>query len=222
MASNCLDATIHATSSPALPSTIHIAIPSTMITSPLSTTDNYSARSQWLRAAILGANDGLISNSSLMLGIGALNQSSHAMLISGFAGLIAGAFSMGIGEFVSVYAQYDMESAQLKRHNKTNKESLPNPWKAAAASAIAFAFGAVLPLLVGGFIRSWVARVVVVGVVSSMGLATFGAAGAKMGGAAVGKAAGRVLVGGWIAMLATFGILRFFGLVFYVNISSGA
>lgn len=82
---------------------------------------HYTQRAQWLRAAILGANDGLVSVASLMMGVGAVKPDAKAMLIAGFAGLVAGACSMAIGEFVSVYTQYDIEKAQLKRDGKEKK-----------------------------------------------------------------------------------------------------
>ncbi|XP_010934147.1 vacuolar iron transporter homolog 2-like [Elaeis guineensis] len=189
---------------------------------------DYAARAQWLRAAVLGANDGLVSVASLMIGVGAVNQTAKAMLVSGLAGLVAGACSMAIGEFVSVYAQYDIEVAQMERESLESsgseagkeKESLPNPLMAAGASALAFGMGALLPLLAGGFIRSWGVRVGVVCAVSSLGLAGFGAAGAVLGGANVSKSALRVLLGGWLAMLVTFGVLRLFGLAFKMHVSS--
>ncbi|PRQ24745.1 putative Ccc1 family protein [Rosa chinensis] len=87
---------------------------------------DYSKRSQWLRAAVLGANDGLISTASLMMGVGAVKQDIKAMILTGFAGLVAGACSMAIGEFVSVYSQLDIEVAQMKRdNNKNNKQKSP-------------------------------------------------------------------------------------------------
>ncbi|KAG6390495.1 hypothetical protein SASPL_148230 [Salvia splendens] len=79
---------------------------------------DYSKRSQWLRAAVLGANDGLISTASLMMGVGAVKHAIKAMVLAGFAGLVAGACSMAIGEFVSVYSQLDIELAQLRRDEK--------------------------------------------------------------------------------------------------------
>ncbi|KAJ0976581.1 hypothetical protein J5N97_012055 [Dioscorea zingiberensis] len=79
---------------------------------------NYSQRGQWLRAAVLGANDGLLSTASLMMGVGAVKDDPKAMIISGFAGLVGGACSMAIGEFVSVYSQLDIEVAQLKREQR--------------------------------------------------------------------------------------------------------
>lgn len=68
-----------------------------------------SQRTGWLRAAVLGANDGLISTGSLVLGMATANAPSHAILLAGVAGLAAGAFSMAAGEYVSVSSQADAE-----------------------------------------------------------------------------------------------------------------
>lgn len=73
------------------------------------------ARTGWLRAAVLGANDGLISTSSLMLGVSAAQLEPGAVLMSGAAGLVGGALSMAAGEYVSVSAQADSERADLAR-----------------------------------------------------------------------------------------------------------
>ncbi|KAI7997179.1 hypothetical protein LOK49_LG10G00668 [Camellia lanceoleosa] len=190
---------------------------------------DYSKRSQWLRAAVLGANDGLISTASLMMGVGAVKQDIKAMILTGFAGLVAGACSMAIGEFVSVYSQLDIEVAQMKRDKKRvavvggggerkeeeereeEKESLPNPVQAAAASALAFSVGAMVPLLAASFIREYKVRVgVVVGAVS-LALVVFGWLGATLGKAPAARAAIRVLVGGWLAMAITFGLTMLIG-----------
>lgn len=77
-----------------------------------------SHRSGWLRAAVLGANDGIISTASLMLGIAAANQSQSAILLAGVAGLVAGAVSMAAGEYVSVCSQADLEKADLEKERK--------------------------------------------------------------------------------------------------------
>jgi VIT1/CCC1 family predicted Fe2+/Mn2+ transporter len=73
-----------------------------------------SHRSNWLRAAVLGANDGIVSTSSLVLGVAASGASSSAILTAGVAGLVAGALSMASGEFVSVSSQRDSERADLR------------------------------------------------------------------------------------------------------------
>jgi len=185
---------------------------------------DYLARAQWLRAAVLGANDGLVSVASLMIGVGAVNGGARAMLVSGLAGLVAGACSMAIGEFVSVYAQYDIEVSQLKRDGTDGDEgardALPSPTQAALASALAFAFGAILPLLSGVFVPSLWARLVAVSAASGVGLAGFGAAGAYLGGSSMRRSVLRVLLGGWFAMLVTYGVLRLFGVVFNIDVSS--
>lgn len=74
-------------------------------------------RAQWLRAAILGANDGLLSTTSLMLGVGAAKEDQRLMIISGVAGAFAGACSMALGEFVSVSTQRDIEKATIDKCN---------------------------------------------------------------------------------------------------------
>ncbi|MBA0630974.1 hypothetical protein Godav_003014 [Gossypium davidsonii] len=115
---------------------------------------DYSQRGQWLRAAVLGANDGLVSVAALMMGVSSVKEDVKAVIVVGFAGLVAGACSMAIGEFVSVCTQRDVEIAQMKREKRKgssksdeNDKKLPNPVQAALASALAFAIGAVLPLL---------------------------------------------------------------------------
>ncbi len=72
----------------------------------------------WLRAAVLGANDGIVSTASLVLGVAAAGTSSKGILIAGIAGLVAGAMSMAAGEYVSVSSQADTESADLDRERK--------------------------------------------------------------------------------------------------------
>lgn len=72
----------------------------------------------WLRAAVLGANDGIVSTASLVLGVAAAGASSQGILIAGVAGLVAGAMSMAAGEYVSVSSQSDTERADLNRERK--------------------------------------------------------------------------------------------------------
>lgn len=72
----------------------------------------------WLRAAVLGANDGLISTASLLLGVSAAGGDARAQLVAGGAGLVAGAFSMAAGEYVSVGSQADSEAADLARERR--------------------------------------------------------------------------------------------------------
>jgi VIT1/CCC1 family predicted Fe2+/Mn2+ transporter len=72
-------------------------------------------RTGWLRAAVLGANDGIVSTASLVLGVAAAHASHASILITGVAGLVAGAMSMAAGEYVSVHSQADTENADLSR-----------------------------------------------------------------------------------------------------------
>ena len=82
-------------------------------------------RTGWLRAAVLGANDGIVSTASLVLGVAAANAETQGILVAGVAGLVAGAMSMAAGEYVSVSSQADTESADLAREKQelaTNPE----------------------------------------------------------------------------------------------------
>jgi VIT1/CCC1 family predicted Fe2+/Mn2+ transporter len=74
---------------------------------------HHTGRIGWLRAAVLGANDGILSTSSLVLGVAAAQASHRNLLIAGMAGLVAGAMSMAAGEYVSVHSQADTEHADL-------------------------------------------------------------------------------------------------------------
>ena len=74
-----------------------------------------SERIGWLRAAVLGANDGIVSTASLLIGVAAANASHTTLLVTGMAGLVAGAMSMAAGEYVSVHSQADTERADLSR-----------------------------------------------------------------------------------------------------------
>ena len=75
----------------------------------------------WLRAAVLGANDGIVSTASLILGVAAAHGSHSSVLVAGIAGLVAGAMSMAAGEYVSVHSQADTEEADLERERKELK-----------------------------------------------------------------------------------------------------
>jgi VIT1/CCC1 family predicted Fe2+/Mn2+ transporter len=77
----------------------------------------------WLRAAVLGANDGILSTASLVVGVAAASATQNAILIAGVAGLVAGAMSMAAGEYVSVSSQSDSEQADLARERKELNES---------------------------------------------------------------------------------------------------
>jgi VIT1/CCC1 family predicted Fe2+/Mn2+ transporter len=79
---------------------------------------HYSQRIGWLRAAVLGANDGIVSTASLIVGVAAAGAARGEVLIAGIAGLVAGAMSMAAGEYVSVSSQADTEAADLARERE--------------------------------------------------------------------------------------------------------
>lgn len=86
--------------------------------------NHYINRSGWLRAAVLGANDGILSTTSLAIGVAAASITREPILLATVAGLVAGALSMAAGEYVSVSSQADVETADLKRE-KLELENMP-------------------------------------------------------------------------------------------------
>lgn len=80
----------------------------------------------WLRAAVLGANDGIISTASLLIGVAAAHTPYNGIVVAGIAGLIAGAMSMAAGEYISVSSQADTEKSALKLEKEELQENLPN------------------------------------------------------------------------------------------------
>jgi VIT1/CCC1 family predicted Fe2+/Mn2+ transporter len=72
----------------------------------------------WLRAAVLGANDGIVSTASLLVGVASAGSTRSAVLVAGLAGLVAGAMSMAVGEYVSVSSQADAEKADIARETR--------------------------------------------------------------------------------------------------------
>jgi vacuolar iron transporter family protein len=215
----------------------------------------------WLRAAVLGANDGIVSTASLILGVAAADAGRSGILLAGVAGLVAGAMSMAAGEYVSVSSQSDAEKADVDReraelaaapeaelkelagfyvargltreladqvarqltatdalaahvHDELGLSTLTTarPVQAAFASALAFAIGAAIPLVVAVFAPEWMtmASVTAAAVVS---LALLGGLGARAGGATLLKPVVRVTLWGVLAMAITAGIGSLFGTV---------
>lgn len=213
----------------------------------------------WLRAAVLGANDGIVSTSSLVVGVAAAGTGRTEVLIAGLAGLVAGAMSMAAGEYVSVSSQTDAEQADLARerrelaetpaaeleeltriyesrgldrglaekvaHQLTERDALAShardelgisetvtahPIQAAVVSALTFAVGAVVPLVVA--LLAPPAQIsLFVAAATLVSLAVLGALGASAGGAAVLRGAFRVTFWGALAMAATAGVGAVFG-----------
>jgi VIT1/CCC1 family predicted Fe2+/Mn2+ transporter len=222
---------------------------------------HYSQRIGWLRAAVLGANDGIVSTASLLVGVAAAGTSRSSILVAGVAGLVAGAMSMAAGEYVSVSSQADTEQADLARERaelraapayeleelrqiyvtrgldpdlalKVAKQLMERdaigahardelglsivhtarPVQAAFASAVTFAAGAALPLILAAVV-SLPQIILAVPAGSLFSLAALGALSAKAGGAGRGRAVLRVTFWGALAMALTAAIGRVFGTV---------
>lgn len=217
-------------------------------------TSGLQGRLNWLRAGVLGANDGIISTATLVVGVASATPELGPIALAGIAGLVGGAISMALGEYVSVSSQRDSEraliakeareldempeeelaelaglyqqkglsestarlvAAELTAHNALeahldaelgiDRDDVANPWTAAFASAIAFTVGAALPLaailLFPGDIRIAGTFAVVL-----LALALTGMVGAKLGGSPLGRSTLRVVAGGTLALLVTYGI----------------
>jgi VIT1/CCC1 family predicted Fe2+/Mn2+ transporter len=219
-----------------------------------------ATRLNWLRAGVLGANDGIVSTAGLVVGVAAATTARAPILTAGIAGLAAGAVAMALGEYVSVSSQRDTEQALLAKElaelaqdparelaelagiyeaqglsRETAEQvareltaqdayaahiraelgidptELTNPWHAAGASAASFTAGALLPVL--AILLPAGVRIPVTFVVVLLALALTGTISARIGGAPRNRAVVRVVVGGALAMLVTFGIGQLVGAV---------
>ena len=213
----------------------------------------------WLRAAVLGANDGIVSTSSLILGVAAAHATHSSIVITGMAGLVAGAMSMATGEYISVQSQADTEHAALETERTELQDDMQSehrelasiyvdrgldaalaqqvatqlmahdalgahardvlgitdmlsakPLQAAFASAISFALGGLLPLLVVVF-APVDQLILFVGVGSLLFLAFLGGLAAQIGGAHVIRGIIRVTFWSALAMGVTAAIGTIFG-----------
>lgn len=87
---------------------------------------HYTNRSGWLRAAVLGANDGILSTTSIVIGVAAASDTRSPTILAALAGLVAGGLSMAAGEYVSVNSQSDIDIADLERERE-ELETMPDP-----------------------------------------------------------------------------------------------
>ena len=178
-----------------------------------------------LRAAVLGANDGLCSNLSLVMGVAGAAPSGRAVLLAGIAGLVAGAFSMALGEWVSVTSARELaerevatEKGELELTPEDEREELGidpgdlggSPWTAAGTSFLLFAIGAAIPVLPLVFVGGWTA-VAASAAVSALALFGIGAAITILTGRSVWRTGLRQLVLGLSAAGSTFVIGRLVG-----------
>jgi VIT1/CCC1 family predicted Fe2+/Mn2+ transporter len=216
-------------------------------------------RLNWLRAGVLGANDGIVSVAAIAVGVAGATPILAPILTAGLAGLVGGAVSMALGEYVSVSSQRDSEHALIAKERReleempheelaeltaiyeqkgltpatarqvadelTAKDALAahlsaelnidpddivSPWRAAGASALAFVVGAVVPLLAMLLApAAWRVPVTVVTVLPA--LAVTGALGAYLGQSPMLRPTLRVVLGGALALAATFAVGRLLG-----------
>ncbi len=215
-------------------------------------TSDVSRRLNWLRAGVLGANDGIVSTAALVVGVAGATTDTTAILVAGVAGMVGGAVSMALGEYVSVSSQRDSERAliakeegelaefpeaefaelesllrdrglseetsrqaalELTEHDALathlefelgiKEEELVNPWHAAFSSAVSFTAGALLPLI-SILLPPADIRVPITFAVVLLTLALTGAISADIGGSSRRQAATRLVIGGALALAATF------------------
>lgn len=163
----------------------------------------FAARLNWLRAGVLGANDGIVSIAAMVVGVAAATPSTAALAIAGAAGLVAGALSMASGEYVSVSSQRDAEQARAAASH--DEQHLTSAWHAAAASLAAFVLGGLVPLLVV-LLAPPAARVGATFLAVVAALALTGWVSARLGGSGAGPAVRRNVLGGGLAMAVTYGV----------------
>jgi VIT1/CCC1 family predicted Fe2+/Mn2+ transporter len=164
-----------------------------------------TTRLNWLRAGVMGANDGIVSTAAMVVGVAGAAVSDAALLAAGLSATIAGALSMGVGEYVSVSSQRDAVIAHGAQALGIDPYELTNPWHAARASMVAFAAGAVIPLLAILLSPRDVAVTVTAGSVL-IALAATGCVSAHIGKARHLPAMVRTVGGGLLAMSITYGI----------------
>lgn len=220
-----------------------------------------NSKLNWLRAAVLGANDGIVSVSSVIVGVAGASDSRTFILTAGFAALVAGALSMAVGEYVSVSTQRDTERALITKErielavypaqeleelvviyeNKglsrataeivakeftakdafaahldaelgIDPDNLTDPFHAAYASGLAFLSGAIIPIVAIALSPKSI-QIPMTFVSVIIALIFTGTLSAHAGGASKIKATIRVVIGGLLAMVITFGIGKLFGVV---------
>lgn len=161
-----------------------------------------------LRAAVLGANDGIVSTSSVVMGVAGAGANNKAIFTAGFAALVAGALSMAVGEYVSVASQKDAE--KVHAHDDADEEDFTSPLQAAIVSLLAFTAGGLVPflavILAPQDVKIWATVFAVL-----VALLLTGFFSATAGGASRTRAMIRVVIGGMVAMGATYYIGTLFG-----------
>ncbi len=169
-----------------------------------------SATLNRLRAAVLGANDGIVSTSSVVMGVAGASADSRLLFTAGMAALVAGALSMAVGEYVSVSSQRDAEKINHARGD--HEGEFTNPFQAAVASLLAFTVGGLVPFVAVVLAPDEIKIIVTVAAVL-VALIVTGYLSASVGGASKTRAISRVIIGGLIAMAVTYFIGVAFGTV---------
>ncbi|KAE8763699.1 VIT1/CCC1 transporter family protein [Georgenia thermotolerans] len=219
---------------------------------PAERTGGLAQRLNWLRAGVLGANDGIVSTAAVVVGVAGATTQIGPIVTAGLAAVVGGAVSMALGEYVSVSSQRDSErslieaertaltadpdgardrlarsyeargispatarkvaadltardplGALLRARHNIDPDDVVSPWHAALASAVSFLAGAVLPML-AILLPPEPVRVPVTFVATLAALALTGTLAAWIGGGSRARAATRVVVGGALALAATF------------------
>ncbi|ACV07998.1 protein of unknown function DUF125 transmembrane [Jonesia denitrificans DSM 20603] len=181
--------------------------PGTVVNEPRDDQGPSAAHLNWLRAGVLGANDGIVSVAAVVVGVAAATSNNTLIIASGLAALVGGALSMALGEYVSVSSARD---AQRASRVPVPADEIVNPWHAAIASALAFVAGALLPFLAVIVVPGGWKIPVTVGAVL-IALVLTGGTGARLGGANVPRAITRVVVGGSLTLALTFAVGSLFG-----------
>ena len=172
-------------------------------------TPEHAKKLNWLRAAVLGANDGIVSTAGLVMGVAGATTDNGAILVAGIAALVSGSISMAGGEYASVSAQRDSEIAsrikQLGEHRKFSKQEHVSPMSAAVASFISFALGSVLPIVaISGPWPDYREVATIISVVIS--LAVTGYVAAIIGGAKPLRPVIRNVLVSLVTMAAAYGV----------------
>ncbi len=161
----------------------------------------------WLRAGVLGANDGIVSVAATVVGVAGAAASTRTIALAGGAALVAGALSMASGEYVSVSSQRDAERVAASAGTPIGEpDDFTNPWHAALASLVAFTVGGLVPLLVVLAPWSVAARVPVTFGSVVVALVLTGWASSRFTGASRTRSILRNVVGGSLAMAVTYGV----------------
>jgi vacuolar iron transporter family protein len=220
---------------------------------------NTAGRLNWLRAGVLGANDGIVSVAGIVIGVAGATSARGPIFTAGLAGLVGGAVSMALGEYVSVSSQRDSERAEIEQEKgelaaspeaelteltalyeakglsavtartvaaeltshgalaahldaelHIDPADIPSPVQAAAASALSFTSGALLPLL-AILLPPAALRVPVTFAVVLVALGLAGAFSARLGGSNIRRAVLRLVIGGALGLAFTYGIGYLFG-----------